>query len=210
MKLTRVFGCGLLPPTVVLSVRGPGNRPPEIPHRGSGVARNLRPHAEGDPWRTPIPDLLPIYLNDHLAGATVGVELARRTAGSNRDDELFGPPLRRICEEIEADRATLEQVMEALGARRDRIKPAAAWIAEKLGRLKPNGQLRGYSPLSRMVELEGLYIGISGKSRLWKALDTTVAAQVPEVDFTALGERADRQRTEVEGLQEEAAKLAFG
>ncbi len=27
---------------------------------------------------------LSIYLNDHLAGATVGVELARRAAGSNR------------------------------------------------------------------------------------------------------------------------------
>lgn len=100
--------------------------------------------------------------------------------------------------------------MGTLDVSRDRLKPCGAWIAEKLGRLKLNGQLRGYSPLSRMVELEGLYIGISGKSRLWKALDTTVAARLPEVDFTALGERADRQRAEVEGLQEEAAKRAFG
>jgi len=100
--------------------------------------------------------------------------------------------------------------MEALGVGRDRLKPAGAWIAEKLGRLKPNGQLRGYSPLSRMVELEGLYIGISGKARLWYVLEASVAERVPELDFKALGERADRQRTEVEGLQAKAAELAFG
>jgi hypothetical protein len=139
----------------------------------------------------------------------VGVELARRTAASNRDEELFGPPLARIREEIEADRETLEGVMTALDIGRDRLKPAAAWVAEKLGRLKPNGQWRGYSPLSRLVELEGLYIGISGKARLWKALESNLGDAVPGVDFAQLGERADRQRTEVEALQEEAAKLAL-
>jgi hypothetical protein len=99
--------------------------------------------------------------------------------------------------------------MDTLGVSRDRLKPAGAWVAEKLGRLKPNGQLRGYSPLSRLVELEGLYIGISGKARLWKVLEATIAEQVPEVDFAALGDRADRQRTEVEQLQEAAAVLAL-
>lgn len=99
--------------------------------------------------------------------------------------------------------------MEELDVGRDRLKPCGAWIAEKIGRLKPNGQLRGYSPLSRLIELEGLYIGISGKARLWKILATTLGETVPGVDFAALGERADRQRTEIEGLQEEAAKLAL-
>ena len=153
--------------------------------------------------------LLSIYLNDHLAGATVGVELARRAAGSNRGDERFGPALARISAEIEADRATLEAAMEALEIPRDRLKPAVAWVAERLGRLKPNGQIRGYSPLSRVIELEGLYIGIGGKARLWKALDATVAPRLRGLDLAALGERADRQRTEVEALQEAAAKIAF-
>jgi hypothetical protein len=160
--------------------------------------------------RTPIPErLLPIYLNDHLAGSVLGVELARRAASANRDDERFGPSLERIRDEIEADRATLERVMAALDVSRDRLKPAGAWVAEKLGRLKPNGQLRGYSPLSRLVELEGLYVGISGKARLWKVLEGTVAERVPDTDFAALGERADRQRAEIEQLQEVAAKLAL-
>lgn len=139
----------------------------------------------------------------------MGVELARRTAASNREEDRFGPPLARICEEIEADRETLEQVMEKLDVGRDHVKPALAWVAEKLGRLKPNGQWRGYSPLSRLVELEGLYIGISGKARLWKALESNLGDAVSGFDFAALGERADRQRTEVEALQEAAAQLAL-
>jgi hypothetical protein len=99
--------------------------------------------------------------------------------------------------------------MEGLGVGRDRSKPAGAWLLEKLGRLKPNGQLRGYSPLSRVVELEGLYLGIGGKARLWKVLEANVSGRLPSVDFVALGERADRQRTEVEQLQEAAAALAL-
>jgi hypothetical protein len=47
--------------------------------------------------------LLAIYLNDHLAGATAGLELARRARGSNRDTEL-GEFLERLTGEIEEDR----------------------------------------------------------------------------------------------------------
>jgi len=78
---------------------------------------------------------LEIYLNDHLAGATGGVELARRLRASNRGNPTFGEPLGRICAEIEADRTTLEQVIGELGYSRSKVKPAAAWVAEKLGRL---------------------------------------------------------------------------
>jgi hypothetical protein len=134
----------------------------------------------------------------------------RRTLASNRDNPEFGPPLQRICAEIEEDRATLEQVMDDLDVGRDRLKPIGAWVGEKIGRLKPNGQLRGYSPLSRMIELEGLYIGISGKARLWKVLEATVGGRLPGTDFAQLGARADRQRSEVEELQTKAAKIAFG
>lgn len=152
---------------------------------------------------------LAIYLNDHLAGSTVGLELAKRAAASNRGDDEFGPPLERIRDEIAVDKATLEEVMDELAIGRDRLKPVGAWVAEKLGRLKLNGQLRGYSPLSRLIELEGLYVGISGKSRLWGVLEASIGERVPATDFAALAERADRQRTEVEQLQTRAAELAL-
>jgi hypothetical protein len=148
---------------------------------------------------------LAIYLNDHLAGATGGVELARRLRGSNAEDAVFGEPLAKICGEIEADRATLERLIEQLGFTRSTVKPAAAWVAEKLGRLKLNGQLRGYSPLSRLIELEGLLIGINGKASLWKNLDELEIGEQVGIDLEQLIERAERQRALVDELRRHAA-----
>jgi hypothetical protein len=151
------------------------------------------------------PELLAIYLNDHLAGSIGGVETARRARGSNEGTE-FGAPLAALCEEIESDRETLEAVMKELGVARSRIKPAIGWLGEKVGRLKPNGQLRGYSPLSRVVELELLLLGISGKLRLWALLDELVGAR-SVADFPSLAARAEAQRATVEDLQVKAARL---
>ena len=60
--------------------------------------------------------MLGIYLNDHLAGATAGTELAHRTARSRRDAEN-GSTLRRLAAEIAQDRAALLDIMAALGIR---------------------------------------------------------------------------------------------
>jgi hypothetical protein len=152
---------------------------------------------------------LAIYLNDHLAGATFGVELARRVRSSNRDDAELGEPLARVCEEIEADRETLELVMDRLAVSRDPVKPTIAWFAEKLGRLKLNGRLHGYSPLSRLVELEGLCIGITGKIELWASLRDSLGPQWSGLDFRQLSDRAAGQRETVEELHRLAAKAAF-
>src|SRR5215204_1710269 len=127
--------------------------------------------------------LLAVYLNDHLAGATGGVELARRVRDANRNDDEFGEPSARLCEEIEADREMLARLMEDLGTRRDPVKPAAAWAMEKIGRLKFNGQLTGYSPLSRQVELEGLLMGVAGKAQMWKALGQAFGGRRGDFDF---------------------------
>lgn len=151
--------------------------------------------------------LLAIYLNDHLAGATLGVELARRLRSSNSDDAELAEPLAKICAEIEADRTALEDVMERIGVGRGRVKPAAAWAAEKLGRLKLNGQLSGYSPLSRMLELEMLLLGIVGKMQMWRALERTVGERPG--DFRQLAERAAQQRDRVQELHLSAADRAL-
>lgn len=153
--------------------------------------------------------LLAIYLNDHLATARLELELARRARSSNAGDPVFGDPLAELCAEIEADRATLEDVMRGYGVRRDPLKPAAAWAAEKLGRLKLNGQLRGYSPLSRVVELEGLHLALTGKRRLWIALDRIEDGGGGEFGFAGLAERARDQLARIEELHRKATELAF-
>ncbi|HEV7847177.1 MAG TPA: hypothetical protein VGO83_13065 [Thermoleophilaceae bacterium] len=153
---------------------------------------------------------LRIYLQDHLAGATAGLELARRTRGANEGSE-YGPPLAKIADEIEADRRQLQGIMETLGFGSDRLKVAAAWGLEKVGRLKLNGELTRYSPLSRLVELEGLLTGITGKWGLWMAL-LQIAPEEPRLDaalLERLRDRADAQRATVEELREKAAREAF-
>lgn len=154
--------------------------------------------------------LLRIYLQDHFAGATAGQELAARAASSN-DETEFGPVLAKIRDEIATDRSELEKLMESLEMGPDRLKNAAAWTAEKAGRLKPNGSLRSYSPLSRIVELEGLTIGVRGKQSLWEIL-REVSKDEPalaKVDFDALVKRADSQLRRLKTLRLKAARVAF-
>ena len=55
--------------------------------------------------------------------------------------------------------------MDRLGVRQKKARLAIAAVTEMAGRLKPNGRLIGYSPLSRVVELEGLTIGVTGQAR---------------------------------------------
>lgn len=153
--------------------------------------------------------LLPIYLNDHLAGATLGVELARRLRGSNQADPEFGPALSELCAEIEADRETLEAVMERFDIGRSKLKPFVAVIGERVGRLKLNGRLRGYSPLSRLDELEILQLGVTGKLRLWLALEQTHADDLADFELGALAERASGQLRRLEALHLKAAALAL-
>jgi hypothetical protein len=153
--------------------------------------------------------LLGTYLNDHLAGATVGVELARRARDQNEGTPL-GRFLADLAAEIEEDRETLERVMERLDVGRDRLKQAFGWAGEKVGRLKPNNRLFGYSPLSRVIELEALSLGIEGKRGLWQALRATNEPRLAEFDFDALIERAAAQRSSLEEQRLAAAQTAFG
>jgi hypothetical protein len=155
--------------------------------------------------------LLSIYLNDHLAGSVVGVALARRVLKENEGSEL-GEFLRVLLAEIVEDRATLLRLMDRLGVSRSKSKMTAAWTAEKLGRLKLNGQLTGYSPLSRLVEVEALTTGINGKRALWLALGqiSDRDERLRELDFDALAERASSQVERLEPYRLAAASEALG
>jgi hypothetical protein len=95
--------------------------------------------------------LLHIYLNDHLAGSAAGEELARRCRDNNRGTPIAAF-LDELLQQIEEDRLALEAIMDAVGAPKNPAKLAAAWLGEKLGRLKLNGQLLPYSDLSRLLE----------------------------------------------------------
>jgi hypothetical protein len=152
---------------------------------------------------------LATYLNDHLLGATAGGELVRRAARENEGSEL-GAFLSQLAAEIDADRESLRELMRELGVKEDHLKVAAGWVAEKVGRLKPNAQLRGYSPLSPLVELEGLSIGVQGKLAMWRALaEIADELGVDRARLQELAVRAESQQADVERHRVDVARGAL-
>jgi hypothetical protein len=153
--------------------------------------------------------LLAIYLNDHLGGSAAGLALARRCLRANRDTEL-GSFLERLVREIEEDKQTLVRLIRRLGLKPSTAKQVAGLLVERLARLKLNGQLTGYSDLSRLLELEGLTIGVRGKHALWENLRAAgIQEHVPEIDLDRLIERAGSQLSGLEQHRLVAAARAL-
>jgi hypothetical protein len=156
-------------------------------------------------------ELLGIYLNDHLAGATGGAELVRRVAAVRRGDEA-GDALLRFAADVAADRAALLDIMAALDVPVRAYKVYAGWIGEKAGRLKLNGRLLGRSPLSSLEELEMMRLGVEGKAAGWRTLQL-LAETEPRLDRARLMEliaRAGSQRELLEDLRVGAARVVVG
>lgn len=153
---------------------------------------------------------LGIYMNDQLGLGTLWRELARRAQRNNSGTEL-GEALARVSAAIAEDVETFQQIMHRLGIRIDPLKIALAVGAERLGRLKLNGRLGTYSPLSRFVELDVLAMGIEGKKILWATLRDLagLASRLPDVDFDDLIERAERQRADLEPFRARSGTDAF-
>ncbi|MDT7724668.1 MAG: hypothetical protein QOI21_1244 [Actinomycetota bacterium] len=154
--------------------------------------------------------LLGIYLNDHLAGATGGVDLAKRLAGA--ENEWSGGVLGRIADEIAEDRETLLAIMATLAVPVRQYKVWAAWAAEKAARLKLNGHLLTRSPLSRLVELEAMRLGVEGKAAGWRTLlaRAVVDTRLDSGQLDGLTQRALKQSETLEHLRVRAAAEACG
>jgi hypothetical protein len=153
---------------------------------------------------------LGIYMRDQLALGMSWRELARRAHRNNRGTPL-GEALERVSAGIAEDIETFQMLMHRLGIRTNRVKTGLGVAAERLGRLKLNGRLATYSPLSRFVELEFLAMGIDGKKVMWMTLRdlAALAARLPDVDFDELIERAERQRAELEPFRVRAGLDTF-
>ncbi len=152
--------------------------------------------------------LLRVYLQDHHAAAAAGLNLARRLTRENASTP-FADELTGLADAIADDRAKLGAVLQALDVEPSRLKIGLARAAERASRLKLNGRLISYSPLSRVIELETLGGGILAKRGLWNALAKTTAAQKAGLDFDELVDRANAQLAVVEQLRERAAAMAF-
>jgi hypothetical protein len=138
-------------------------------------------------------------LRDHHAASAGGVALARRAMG----------PSHPLAKQIARDRETLEEMMGQLEVAPSATKVGFVRMAELLGRLKLNGRLFKHSPLSRIIELELLVVGIRGKEALWTALQRA-GLSFQGIDLDALAESARAQAREVDELRLSAVANTFG
>ena len=153
-------------------------------------------------------DNLTTYLQDHLAGAVLGLELVEALRDQHAGEAL-GRFAGELAAEITADRSTLETLAERVGPGGNPLKEATAWLGEKITRLKLGRQAAG--ELGTFEALEALALGILGKQALWDAL-AVVAPQDPRLggwDFGDLSRRAQVQHGRVEEQRLDAARTAL-
>ena len=124
---------------------------------------------------------LTTYLNDHLAGSVAALELLGLLLSTAGEPE----PYSRLRREVEEDQQVLRELLERLGGKESRLRKAAAWLTEKLGRAKFQFDDEGRGELRTLEALEALGLGIQGKLALWRALEE-VAASIPVSVFITL------------------------
>ncbi|MFF3214242.1 transaldolase [Streptomyces sp. NPDC002886] len=178
---------------------------------GESVAREMHTTPGTQDGESESAELLAIYLGDHYAAATGGLELFRRAADARKDQE-DGRTLADLADQVEEDRDALAMVMTDLGVSTTQYKAALGWLAEKAGRLKTNGHLFSRSPLSDVLEAEAMLAGVQGKAACWRTLRDLAQtdSRLRAHDLDALLDRAERQSTTLEQVRATAAARTLG
>jgi len=152
-----------------------------------------------------------VYLNDHLAGAMFGSDLAEQIRVQSEGTAL-GETMGPLAVEIEADRQTLIDLMDRMGTSKNPVKQATTWIAEKASRPKFSGRTSGAPELGTFMALESLALGVEGKASLWKALKGVSGkyGQLASMNLEDLIDRAEAQRSILERERMAAGERALG
>jgi hypothetical protein len=153
-------------------------------------------------------DSLATYVRDHLAGAVLAINLLEALRDQHASEPL-GQFAAGLLSEVEADRAVLQGLAERVGAGSSRLKEAAAWLGEKVSRVKLRRRAAG--GLGTFEALEALALGILGKLALWRALGVMAVGDVrlAGIDFDHLAARAHAQHAQVEARRLDAARTAL-
>jgi hypothetical protein len=151
---------------------------------------------------------LATYLNDHLAGSVIAVEILEHLANEATD---LMPDLGLLRADIDADREQLKLLMDRLGIVESRVRKVTSWIAEQVAEAKFEVDDESRGTFRRLERLEALAVGIDGKFALWRALNACVelAPELRGVDYEHLAQRALDQRTRLEVFRLQAARLAL-
>ncbi len=157
-----------------------------------------------------VTEALEIYLKGHLAGAAAGGQAAQRIASDDKGIGI-GNFLSDLHREIEEDTDVLRDIMARLEVTPATFQEALAMGAERVSQMVVEAQSSGDSPVTILVQMETLSMGIEGKILLWRALKKVASSHPPlaEIDFDDLIKRAQLQREELEQHRLEAAQLAL-
>ncbi|HZI72728.1 MAG TPA: hypothetical protein VFD73_01605, partial [Gemmatimonadales bacterium] len=80
-------------------------------------------------------DVLRIYLNDHLAGATAAIDLLQHLT-KLRPESDAQQRYAQLRWEIEEDKQVLQNILVGLGGTESPARKAAGWLSGKLGQVK--------------------------------------------------------------------------
>ena len=111
--------------------------------------------------------------------------------------------------DLRDDEASLRRIVRHHGLPENRLKQAAARIGELVGRLKANGELRRYSPLSRLLELELLLSGIDENARSGVRWTRPGSTSPPRSTSSCSRTAASHQRARLRPHHLDAARDAF-
>lgn len=151
---------------------------------------------------------LATYIHDHLAGASYALDLVAALRDHFKSDPL-GQFAATLHTEIAADKGILHRIAEQFGPTSDPLKDGAAWITEKVSKIKLSPS--DPSGLGTFEALEFLAIGIHGKLLLWRALSeiSREQSQLIGIDFAQLMSRAQSQEESVNTWRLDVARMAL-
>jgi hypothetical protein len=150
---------------------------------------------------------LATYLNDHLAGANLALEVLDHLASETPD---LASSLATLRSEIREDREQLKALMASLNIPESRVRRAGSWIAEQVTEFKVEVDDDENGALRRLERLEALAVGIDGKIALWRALDAVPTKGVSgQNSYEHLSRRAAEQRSQIEVWRLQAARDAL-
>jgi hypothetical protein len=150
-----------------------------------------------------------VYLNDHLAGATAGVDLAKQAA--ERHDGELGEFFAQLAGEIAGDLNTLTSLMDQMDAHASGAKEVLAKAGSVVSEAKFSGESMDDPEFGTFLTLETLSIGVEGKLCMWKALKVVADeyAELKSADIDTLAEHAQSQRDRLESKRLEIAGSAL-
>ena len=148
-----------------------------------------------------------IYVNDHLTMVTAEKELIGRVANENNDQE-HAHFLATYQHDAAKQHHELQKILANLDSQPSKTKQLAGWLVEKVGRLKLNGSLVGYTSLARVLESEVMLMAAVNRRAFWSTIKARPVMFATTADCAeALMHETDRQIEQLHDFHSQAVAL---